>query len=763
MAESGNNAVELRDVAKRFGDFVALDRTDLDVPEASFVTFLGPSGCGKTTTLRMIAGLLDPSEGEIRVRGRRVNDVPIYRRNLGLVFQNYALFPHKTIAENVAFGLKYRKVPRSEAADRVREALELVRLPHLGDRRPNQLSGGQQQRVALARAVVIQPDVLLLDEPLSALDANLREEMRIELKRIQRELGIATIFVTHDQSEALAMSDRIVVMRDGVIQQQGTPEEVYNNPRTEFVACFLGHSNVLTGHVSGQEDDTVRVQLNRSGREILARPVEPGKREMGAPYAWSCAPSAFSWPNRTTPTTATWYSMHACAPSTIRARWRATSLRSAMRRCRPSTPLPNAPSRRARTSACACAAATACSSTATRTDIVTNRPQPAADTRPPSHLFYQNRQRRPLLDRAEGIYMHDVEGRSYIDGCSGAMVSNIGHSNPRVLAAMQAQMERATFAYRLQFENDPAETLASRVAGLMPGDLDRVFFVSGGSEAVESCVKLARQYALATGEAQRYKVISRYPSYHGSTLGALALTGYTPMTAPFDPMMTAMPKIPAPTCHLDRDDLSADERGRRYADMLEAEIQRQGPETVLAFIMEPVGGASTGALVAPDSYYPRIREICDRHGILLIHDEVMSGAGRTGRFLASDHWGVTPDMAALSKGFAAGYVPLGAMVASRRVVEPVLSAGGFIHGYTYAGNPLACAAGNAVLDEILDHDLMGNAERTGGYLYAGCRRSPNVSRSSAMSAARVCCWPSNWSPTAPRWSRCRRRPWPLPA
>lgn len=350
---------------------------------------------------------------------------------------------------------------------------------------------------------------------------------------------------------------------------------------------------------------------------------------------------------------------------------------------------------------------------------MTNRPQPAADTRPPSHLFYQNRQRRPLLDRAEGIYMHDVEGRSYIDGCSGAMVSNIGHSNPRVLAAMQAQMERATFAYRLQFENDPAETLASRVAGLMPGDLDRVFFVSGGSEAVESCVKLARQYALATGEAQRYKVISRYPSYHGSTLGALALTGYTPMTAPFDPMMTAMPKIPAPTCHLDRDDLSADERGRRYADMLEAEIQRQGPETVLAFIMEPVGGASTGALVAPDSYYPRIREICDRHGILLIHDEVMSGAGRTGRFLASDHWGVTPDMAALSKGFAAGYVPLGAMVASRRVVEPVLSAGGFIHGYTYAGNPLACAAGNAVLDEILDHDLMGNAERTGGYLYAG--------------------------------------------
>lgn len=343
---------------------------------------------------------------------------------------------------------------------------------------------------------------------------------------------------------------------------------------------------------------------------------------------------------------------------------------------------------------------------------------PAAVERPPSNLFYQTRTRQPLLDRAEGVYMWDVDGNRWIDGSSGAMVSNIGHSNPRVLAAMQAQMERATFAYRLHFENEPAETLATRVAGLMPGDLDRVFFVSGGSEAVESCIKLARQYTLAVGEPQRYRVISRYPSYHGSTLGALALTGYTPMTAPFAPMMEEMPKIPAPLCHLDRDGLSPEERGVRYADMLDAEIRRQGPETVLAFIMEPVGGASTGALVAPDSYYARVREICDHHGVLLIHDEVMSGAGRTGRFLASEHWNVTPDLIAMSKGFAAGYVPLGAMVASRRVVEPVLSAGGFVHGYTYAGNPLACATGNVVLDEIFEHDLMGNATQMGNHLRA---------------------------------------------
>ena len=353
-----------------------------------------------------------------------------------------------------------------------------------------------------------------------------------------------------------------------------------------------------------------------------------------------------------------------------------------------------------------------------RPDASTGTPQSAGE-RSPSSLFYQTRQRRPLIDRAEGVYMWDADGRRYLDGCSGAMVSNIGHSNPRVLAAMRRQMDRATFAYRLHFENEPAETLAARLAGLMPGDLERVFFVSGGSEAVESAIKLARQHALAIGESGRYKVIARHPSYHGATLGALALTGYAPMTAPFAPMMHEMPKIPAPTCYLDRDALSDDERGLRYADMLEAEIRRQGPETVLAFIVEPVGGAATGALVPPDPYLARVRAICDRYGVLLIHDEIMSGAGRTGRFLAAEHWGVVPDIVVLSKGFAAGYVPLGAMVASRRVVEPVLDAGGFVHGFTYAGNPLACAAGGAVLDELLERDLAGNAARMGARLHAG--------------------------------------------
>ncbi len=335
-----------------------------------------------------------------------------------------------------------------------------------------------------------------------------------------------------------------------------------------------------------------------------------------------------------------------------------------------------------------------------------------------SNLFYQTRLRRPMLDRAEGVYLWDTTGKRYLDGSSGAMVSNIGHSNPVVLEAMKLQMDKSTFGYRLHFENEPAEQFATAIARRMPEGLDRVFFVSGGSEAVESAIKIARQYAVAKGQASRWKVISRFPSYHGSTLGALAVTGMSLMSAPFSPMMTEMPKIPAPTAYLDRDSLTHNQRGLRYANMLREEILRQGPETVLAFIMEPVGGASTGALVAPDSYYPRIREICDEFGILLIADEVMTGAGRTGKYLGVEHWNLRPDIIALSKGFGAGYAPLGAMVASHEIAETVIDAGGFIHGFTYAGNPLACAAGLAVLGEIDRLGLIKAAEVQGNKLKA---------------------------------------------
>ncbi|WP_081534052.1 aspartate aminotransferase family protein [Rhodovulum sp. P5] len=333
-----------------------------------------------------------------------------------------------------------------------------------------------------------------------------------------------------------------------------------------------------------------------------------------------------------------------------------------------------------------------------------------------SRLFYQSRRRKPVLDRAEGVYMWDRDGKRYLDGSSGAMVCNIGHSNPHVLQAMQSQMQTATFGYRLHFETEPAERLAHMVADRAPEGLDRVFFVSGGSEAVESALKLARQYALAIGEAQRWKVISRFPAYHGSTLGALAVTGYAPMTAPFDPMMRQMPKIPAPRAYLDGLDPDDPATGDHYAHMLEERITAEGPETVLAFIVEPIGGASTGALVPPAGYMQRIREICDRYGVLLIHDEVISAGGRVGTFFAGDLWGVRPDILTISKGFGGGYVPLGAAVARNEIAEAVLGAGGFIHGFTYAGNPLACAAGIAVIEEIERQGMMANAVHVGGLL-----------------------------------------------
>ncbi|MFO7713925.1 ABC transporter ATP-binding protein [Desulfosarcina sp.] len=253
--------VQFKSILKRFGDVVAVEKMDFDIEEGSLVTLLGPSGCGKTTLLRMVAGLETPTEGDIFIKGVRINDTPIHKRNLGMIFQNYALFPHKNIFDNVAFGLKYRKVSHAEVKKKVSQALEMVRLPGVENRMPSQLSGGQQQRIAMARAIVIEPDVLLMDEPLSALDENLREEMRREVDNLQRMLGVTTIFVTHDQREALSMSDKILVMKDGRKQQEGTPEAVYNEPVNHFVADFLGHSNFISGEVVDIENDHVNVRI----------------------------------------------------------------------------------------------------------------------------------------------------------------------------------------------------------------------------------------------------------------------------------------------------------------------------------------------------------------------------------------------------------------------------------------------------------------------------------------------------------------------
>lgn len=261
--------VQFKGIYKRFGDVVAVEKMDFDIEEGHLVTLLGPSGCGKTTLLRMLAGLEAPTEGDIFIKGVRVNDIPIHKRNLGMIFQNYALFPHKTIFDNVAFGLKYRNVSKAEMEEKVDRALTMVRLPGVGSRMPSQLSGGQQQRIAMARAIVIEPSVLLMDEPLSALDENLREEMRREIDTLQQLLGVTTIFVTHDQREALSMSHKILVMKEGQKQQEGGPQEVYDKPVNHFVADFLGHSNFISGQIADVKDGNVRVEME-TGEDLLA-------------------------------------------------------------------------------------------------------------------------------------------------------------------------------------------------------------------------------------------------------------------------------------------------------------------------------------------------------------------------------------------------------------------------------------------------------------------------------------------------------------
>ncbi len=251
------HVVDVRNVHKRFGSTVAVDGVSLTVEEGEFVTLLGPSGCGKTTILRLVAGFERPDSGRVLLGGEDVTDVPAHRRDVHTVFQQYALFPHLTVARNVAFGLQRKGLNKSEIARHVTEVLDLVRLPSLADRYPAQLSGGQQQRVAIARAIVLEPRVLLLDEPLAALDRKLREEMQVELKELQRRLGISFVFVTHDQDEALAMSDRVVVMNAGNIEQTGPPREVYEAPQSRFTAEFVGVTNILSGVVEANDGGDV--------------------------------------------------------------------------------------------------------------------------------------------------------------------------------------------------------------------------------------------------------------------------------------------------------------------------------------------------------------------------------------------------------------------------------------------------------------------------------------------------------------------------
>ena len=298
-------AIAIERVEKRYGAVHAVAGISFDIRDGEFFTLLGPSGCGKTTLLRIVAGFADLDAGAIRFGGRRIDTLPPHRRNTGMVFQNYAIFPNLTVAGNVAYGLKARRVSPAAIAERVGRALRLVQLDAHDQRWPHQLSGGQLQRVAIARALVIEPEVLLLDEPLSNLDAKLRVEMRGEIRRLQQQLGITALYVTHDQEEALAISDRVAVMRAGTIEQIGAPAEIYTHPATPFVAEFMGTTNLLAGTVAASGGNQLRISVG--GIEILA----PGEHRTGTPVSLSLRPEAFRLLGTGAPAPAGWARLNA--------------------------------------------------------------------------------------------------------------------------------------------------------------------------------------------------------------------------------------------------------------------------------------------------------------------------------------------------------------------------------------------------------------------------------------------------------------------
>jgi len=332
------------------------------------------------------------------------------------------------------------------------------------------------------------------------------------------------------------------------------------------------------------------------------------------------------------------------------------------------------------------------------------------------HVFHRTTSAPPpVAVRGEGIYVIDDQGRRYIDGCGGAAVSCLGHGHPAILAAMREQAAELEYIHTSFFTTDAAERLAALIAGMCPGDLDRVWYTGSGSEAIEAALKLARQYHLERGDSGRSRVIARRLSYHGNTLGALAAGGSQWRRKPYEPLLIDVSLVdPCFEYRFAEPGESAEAYGERAAASLEREIERLGPETVMAFVAETVVGATAGAVPPVPGYLKRIRDICDRHGVLLILDEVMCGSGRTGTFLSCEQDGVVPDIVTLGKGLAAGYQPIGAVVCTKRVYDAVASGSGALkHGQTYNAHPIGCAAGLAVQNLIREEDLLARVQQSG--------------------------------------------------
>lgn len=337
-----------------------------------------------------------------------------------------------------------------------------------------------------------------------------------------------------------------------------------------------------------------------------------------------------------------------------------------------------------------------------------------------SHVFGRSTRRTtPVIDRGEGCYLFDENGKQYLDGCGGAAVSCLGHNDKSVIAATQAQLTDMAYAHTGYFTSKPAETLAQKLASLAPGDIDKVYFVSGGSEANEAAIKLARQYFLEQGKTEKHRIIGRSQSYHGNTLGVLAAGGNAARRKPFLPLLAESHHIESCNAYrFQKSNESDEEYGLRSANLLEEKILELGPETVMAFIAEPVVGATAGALTAAPKYFERIRQICDQYDVLLILDEVMCGMGRTGFMFACEFDNVQPDIICIAKGLGAGYQPIGAMLCSQTIYDAIdQGSGSFMNGHTYMGHSAACAGSMAVLDAIINRDLLTNVRKMGQYLH----------------------------------------------
>ncbi|OGP73540.1 MAG: hypothetical protein A2V86_04690 [Deltaproteobacteria bacterium RBG_16_49_23] len=337
---------------------------------------------------------------------------------------------------------------------------------------------------------------------------------------------------------------------------------------------------------------------------------------------------------------------------------------------------------------------------------------------PKGHVFYRKLGRvYPLATRGDGIYLYDEKGKRYIDGSGGALVVNIGHGQKEILQRMMEQMGQVGYVHGTQFTTGSIEEYAEALGKILPEGLEKIYFLSGGSESIEAAIKFARQYFLESGHVQRWRVIARWHSYHGNTLGALSLTGRIGMRKPYLPLLIDFPHFPPPYCYRCPFNLSYPRCELECAKTLEHVIRMEGPETISAVILEPIGGATIGALVPQDGYLSMIREICDRFGILLIDDEVMTGMGRTGRWFAVEHWNIIPDIMVLGKGMSGGYFPLSAMITRSEFIERLKErAGGFVHGHTFSHHPVGCAVGLAVLRFIEEKRLIEQCHKNGDYL-----------------------------------------------